>query len=236
MNARVMVPAISQRDDYTLLISADPSLAVDLALQFQTSPQQTPAARGLVTVVRLAQARSYFRMSTPAVIVLDESACATGSFASKGDSPLAWAVKEMAEAAPVILICGAMRPGEMESLASLVASGRLDVVTRGRNSPALIASLLDRRLAEVLQSPWTTGGDPLNLTPDFGEILRHELNNPLTGILGNAELLLARQDQFSSAAVRRLETIASLAVRMREAVRRLSDALHSESEHERARM
>jgi signal transduction histidine kinase len=25
---------------------------------------------------------------------------------------------------------------------------------------------------------------------DFGEVLRHELNNPLTGILGNAELLL----------------------------------------------
>ena len=25
---------------------------------------------------------------------------------------------------------------------------------------------------------------------NFGELLRHELNNPLTGILGNAELLL----------------------------------------------
>lgn len=25
----------------------------------------------------------------------------------------------------------------------------------------------------------------------FGEVLRHELNNPLTGILGNAELRLA---------------------------------------------
>jgi signal transduction histidine kinase len=32
---------------------------------------------------------------------------------------------------------------------------------------------------------------------NFGELLGHELNNPLTGILGNAELLLAEpQDQW----------------------------------------
>jgi signal transduction histidine kinase len=29
-----------------------------------------------------------------------------------------------------------------------------------------------------------------NETRDFGEVLRHELNNSLTGILGSAELLL----------------------------------------------
>src|SRR5258708_7737653 len=29
------------------------------------------------------------------------------------------------------------------------------------------------------------------IAEDFGEVLRHELNNPLTGILGNAELLLS---------------------------------------------
>jgi signal transduction histidine kinase len=62
---------------------------------------------------------------------------------------------------------------------------------------------------------------------DFGEVLRHELNNPLTGILGNAELLLvelrrknvALPPQFET----RLETIATLAVRMRETVRQLSE-------------
>jgi signal transduction histidine kinase len=66
-----------------------------------------------------------------------------------------------------------------------------------------------------------------NQERDFGEVLRHELNNPLTGILGNAELLLVelrRQNvelpaQFQT----RLETIAELAVRMRETVRRLSE-------------
>jgi signal transduction histidine kinase len=57
---------------------------------------------------------------------------------------------------------------------------------------------------------------------NFGELLRHEVNNPLTGILGNVELLLARRDGLPPAAVERLETIAELAVRLRETIRRLS--------------
>ena len=61
----------------------------------------------------------------------------------------------------------------------------------------------------------------------FGEVLRHELNNPLTGILGNAELLLAEvrrknDGQLPNGGQQRLETIAALAVRLRETARRLS--------------
>jgi signal transduction histidine kinase len=64
-------------------------------------------------------------------------------------------------------------------------------------------------------------------TEAFGEVLRHELNNPLTGILGNAELLLAEvrrknDGQLPNGGRQRLETIAALAVRLRETVRRLS--------------
>jgi len=66
-----------------------------------------------------------------------------------------------------------------------------------------------------------------NEVSDFGEVLRHELNNPLTGILGNAELLLVelhrKNVQLPPRAQERLETIAALAVRMRETVRRLSE-------------
>jgi signal transduction histidine kinase len=62
---------------------------------------------------------------------------------------------------------------------------------------------------------------------DFGEVLRHELNNPLTGILGNAELLLVElqrnQLPLPEQLRPRLETIAALAVRMRETVRWLSE-------------
>lgn len=62
---------------------------------------------------------------------------------------------------------------------------------------------------------------------DFGEVLRHELNNPLTGILGNAELLLleVRRGRLEIPAhnLQRLETITDLTVPMRETVRLLSD-------------
>lgn len=69
--------------------------------------------------------------------------------------------------------------------------------------------------------------------------MRHELNNPLTGILGNAELLLVeirrqRSAQFSEGSLKRLETIAALAVRMRETVRRLSQACEARSEQARS--
>jgi signal transduction histidine kinase len=57
--------------------------------------------------------------------------------------------------------------------------------------------------------------------------LRHELNNPLTGILGNAELLLAKiarkkDGKLPYGGLERVETIAALAMRMRETVRQLS--------------
>jgi signal transduction histidine kinase len=68
---------------------------------------------------------------------------------------------------------------------------------------------------------------------DFGAILRHELNNPLTGILGNAELLLAelrrKNVELPAQAQARLETIAALAVRMRETVRRLSETCDAQA-------
>jgi two-component system NtrC family sensor kinase len=52
----------------------------------------------------------------------------------------------------------------------------------------------------------------------------HEINNPLTGILGNAELLLARRDRLSAVDTQRLQTVVDLAIRLRETIRRLSNA------------
>jgi len=71
------------------------------------------------------------------------------------------------------------------------------------------------------------GGALAGAAEDFGEVLRHELNNPLTGILGNAELLLAEvrrgnDGRLPLGGLQRLETIAALAVRLRETIRRLS--------------
>ena len=62
-------------------------------------------------------------------------------------------------------------------------------------------------------------------------MLRHEVNNPLTGILGNAELLLSRRDHLSPKTIARIETIAELAMRLRETVRRLSDTWALQRDH-----
>jgi signal transduction histidine kinase len=60
------------------------------------------------------------------------------------------------------------------------------------------------------------------MPPEFAEMLRHEINNPLTGILGNAEMVLAHRDRLPAAAAKRLEIVVDLAVRLRETIRRLS--------------
>jgi len=74
---------------------------------------------------------------------------------------------------------------------------------------------------------------------NFGALLRHELNNPLTGILGNAELLLLELRRHNvdvpGSIQQRLEIIASLDVRMREVVRVLSDRWEGESAQSRPR-
>jgi signal transduction histidine kinase len=51
--------------------------------------------------------------------------------------------------------------------------------------------------------------------------VRHEINNPLTGVLGQAQLLL--REDLSEAARRRVETIEQLARRITEIVSRLRE-------------
>lgn len=51
--------------------------------------------------------------------------------------------------------------------------------------------------------------------------VRHEINNPLTGVIGQAQLLL--REELSPTARRRVETIESLAGRIRDTVARLRE-------------
>jgi signal transduction histidine kinase len=51
--------------------------------------------------------------------------------------------------------------------------------------------------------------------------VRHEINNPLTGVLGQAQLLL--REELSQSARRRVETIEQLAARIRDTVAQLRD-------------
>jgi signal transduction histidine kinase len=128
-------------------------------------------------------------------------------------------VEELAGAAPVVAVASAERH---MGLRLQIASGMVDFVPRSGDFVHLAAQAVRRRVQSARDED--VGFGAAGFSRDFGEILRHEVNNPLTGILGNAELLLARRDGLPPAAIERVETIAGLAVRLRETVRRLSHA------------
>ena len=100
-------------------------------------------------------------------------------------------VSDLAASAPVVVI-GAVRQ-EMEWTA-LVAAGLPDFVPREARCLPTALGLVERRHR---QANHASGDGPKTASVQdaavegFGEVLRYELNNPLTGILGNAELLLA---------------------------------------------
>jgi len=171
-------------------------------------------------------ARREFHRTAPSVVFLDESAV-NGS--QNGDS-LELAVAQLTDTAPVVV---AATPDKQALLAFLITSGAVDFVPRTHRFLSVAAGLLERRVRMAERVSGMIHFPSNESAGDFGEILRHEVNNPLTGILGNTELLLARRDRLPASAIERLETIAELAVRLRETVRRLSDAW--EEHHETAR-
>jgi signal transduction histidine kinase len=147
---------------------------------------------------------------------------------------LATVVTALAIHAPVIVLGD---EAQREEVKALIDAGVIDFAGRGRNSAAKLLEVAGSRLSaaqvgrgrEFMRAPEGNG--------DFGETLRHELNNPLTGILGNAELLLAeirrKEDgKFPSGGQQCVETIAVLAVRLRETIRRLSQEWETRNQAE----
>lgn len=178
-------------------------------------------------VATVEQARRRIGRSAPAAVFLDESAIHPINPARESET-LESAVALLTEAAPVVV---AATPEKQSELAFLITAGAVDFVARTGHFLPIVAGMLDRRVRMAERATGMIHFPKDELSGDFGEILRHEVNNPLTGILGNTELLLARRDRLPPAAVERLETIAGLAVRLRETVRRLSNAWDEHHEH-----
>jgi signal transduction histidine kinase len=156
--------------------------------------------------------------SMPGVILLD--------FELLEGVPLVESIYHLAAIAPVIVVA----PSEWQTeIAALVASGNVDFVARFGDFVPLAASLIGRWISKlpVREGPF----DLLNSEApgNIGEIFRHEINNPLTGILGNAELLLAHRDRLPTGDTQRLQTVVDLAVRLRETIRRLSNSWEAQS-------
>lgn len=204
------------------IVSADPAVTQGCIRELDASGGRYQ----MRTARSVEEARREFHHTAPCVVFLDESAV-DGLL---GGESLESAVAVLTEAAPVVV---AAAPEKQVALAFLITSGAVDFVMRTDRFLPIAAGLLDRRVRMAERVVGMIRFPHDDLAEDFGEILRHEVNNPLTGILGNTELLLARRDRLPPAAVERLQTIAELAVRLRETVRRLSSAW--EEHHETAR-
>jgi signal transduction histidine kinase len=161
--------------------------------------------------VNVKQIYADLRQGSPAAIVLDAAVLSR----NKIDEQIA----ELAELSPIILIGSAQ---DQPHIARLVAAGRADFVAQLAGFATLVAALLERivRAAEAAEA--ARGMALRDLPEELLEFLRHEINNPLTGILGNAELLLAGRDHLPPASVQRLQTVVELAVRLRENVLRVT--------------
>ncbi|HEX2268295.1 MAG TPA: histidine kinase dimerization/phospho-acceptor domain-containing protein [Pyrinomonadaceae bacterium] len=61
----------------------------------------------------------------------------------------------------------------------------------------------------------------LEETADLVARIRHEINNPLTGVLGQAQLLL--REDLSERSRKRVQTIEGLAIRLRDIVAQLRE-------------
>jgi signal transduction histidine kinase len=172
-----------------------------------------PSACEVRHAASLPQARRLAERLLPGVIFLEAEVITGGDVRA--------AVRELARYAPVV---AAVSPEHARELSVLVVAGTVDCVPEGEEFVGLAAALIERRLLAAQRLLERVEAAELEESGDFGSLLRHELNNPLTGILGNAEMLLHRQQWLPQDAVPRLETIADLAVRLRETVRRLSSA------------
>ena len=215
------------QEQTVLLVSDDAAMCAAARKQLETNE----SSRRVAAVSTVDAARDILVHGAPTVILLEESAVGADPRDDGGECHVSGhrmeaIVSALAEYAPVVVIAPASHEHE---LSALVATGLADFVARSASCLSMAIDLIEDRLRQSAEEPATTS--PLLLDGSnqeaFGETLRHELNNPLTGILGNAELLLAEvrrknDGQLPNGGQQRLETIAALAVRLRETVRRLS--------------
>ncbi len=227
-----------ERAEQTVLLISDDA---GFCARTRKELQSREASLRVAMVNSVDAARRAVEFEAPSVIVLEEAAIQAPSCAERHPR-LESVVSSLAGYAPVVVMGNESRPKELDAL---VASGAADFVKASESNLLAAAEFVERRLKQTrvvkeqvrlakAESGHANFGDNAE---DFGQLLRHELNNPLTGILGNAELLLSEvrrknDGQLPQGGQMRIETIAALAVRLRETVRRLSQEW--ESKHEQA--
>jgi signal transduction histidine kinase len=204
---------------FVLLASIDSTLPPKLIEGIRRLPT-APEIRAAVTLRQLGALLEFY---PPQVIVVDETLV-------DGSEDL---VQKLTAVAPVILLA---RPERFGNAARILVREDIECIAQAGEYVSLLAALVERHVRWVRHP---AGAEPAatwaEMPAEFAEVLRHEINNPLTGILGNAEMALAHRERLPDAAAKRFEIVVDLAVRLRETIRRLSatreirapDAIHS---------
>jgi signal transduction histidine kinase len=221
---------MTQPSEPTILLVSDDAELCAAARRALETPRR---AVRVTAAGSIEAARRVVENATPSVILLDHTSTLTDGHGHAGaPPPLNSTVAALAVFAPVVVIAEERQEAE---LAALLHAGAADFVHRGNGTLRAALQFVDERLQQAhritARAQEVLAADHEDV-PRFGEVLRHELNNPLTGILGNAELLLAEVRRKNDGLMpqggqQRLETIAALAVRLRETVRRLSQELET---------
>jgi signal transduction histidine kinase len=203
------VPAdlLAGRKRVALIGTADPALAQRLSHELERSVSE----QAIAPACGWAQLRELVKTCAPTVIFLDSDLL--------GGLPLLDAVRQLAALAPVLVLASL---NAQSDIAKLVADERVDFIARVGDFVPLASALIARKMKQPYMSD-SASGAPERTPPGIGDLFRHEINNPLTGILGNAELVLAHKEHFSGIEVQRLQTVVDLAVRLRENIRRISN-------------
>jgi len=216
-----MDEAMGNREKTVLLVSDDAALCAAA----RRGLEQKMRGLRVAAVSSVAAARRILEEDPPAVILFEEESIAAAAVGGgERVSRLDDVVNSLSAYAPVVILGTGEHHPELDEV---IALGTVDYVSRDQALSPAVLELIERRLRQFHPAEQSVP-EPFGAAPeDFGEILRHELNNPLTGILGNAELLLTEirrknDDRLPQGGQQRLETIASLAVRLRETVHRLS--------------
>lgn len=203
----------------TMLVVSNDALQCSAArreLEYRRPDVRVSAVTSVDTALQIIEE------AAPGVVLLFEE---SGLLCGGRPMPLDSAVNALALYAPVVVMGRAERE---TCLYALIAAGVADYVPRSEGYMNYVLDLLEHRLPRRQRMteavPAKTADE---WSKEFAEVLRHELNNPLTGILGNAELLLAeltrkKDGKLPHGGLERVETIAALAMRMRETVRQLS--------------
>lgn len=191
-----------------LLGILDAVLAERLAAQIKVFARKSR----VITASKLEQLRDLAASSRPELIFLDSDVL--------GSRKLSEAVQQLVTIAPVVVLASVNSHAE---LSRLVAGGEVEFIGRIGDFVPLAAALLERRVNRAL-SVSSHKEREMQPRPRIGELFRHEINNPLTGILGNVELVLAHREHLSMGEVQRLQTVVDLAVRLRESIRRIGAA------------